>query len=89
MSESDQDPQVEPVPGADPAGEPAAERPYTIGSWHGRPNYQCCFCPFASLSAGELLAHVRGRHGPKPKAAGPILVPAKKIGRVRRVKGAE
>ncbi len=38
-------------------------RAYTVGTWAGRPNYRCGLCPFATLNAETLRAHMADRHG--------------------------
>lgn len=35
---------------------------YTVGAWKGIPNYECNYCPFASLSKRSTIIHVAQAH---------------------------
>ena len=41
---------------------------YRTTSWHGRPNYECTRCAYATLDRGKILAHVRLDHAPRGQA---------------------
>lgn len=47
------------------AGPPLDPR-YRLGSWRGRPNYECSACPFKTLDPAEFERHWRSRHAPPP-----------------------
>lgn len=54
-----------PPPEPDTPAESA--EPYTVGTWAGRPNYECRFCRYATLDLEAIHRHVAGcRRRPTP-----------------------
>lgn len=49
----------------EPADEPEAELPYTVGAWHGHAQFACKLCPWDTLE-GEAAywEHWRAQHAP-------------------------
>jgi hypothetical protein len=43
------------------------EQEYTVGSWHGKDNYCCCSCSFATLDRETIERHVAQQHSSKPR----------------------
>jgi negative regulator of sigma E activity len=43
--------------------EAAGARGYTIGTWHGRPNYECGRCVFKTLKRRAIAIHISDEHG--------------------------
>jgi hypothetical protein len=37
---------------------------YTTGTWKGLPNYECLFCPFATVDHVAALEHFAAAHAP-------------------------
>ena len=51
---------------------------YTTSTWKGLPNYECCFCAYATVDHRAALEHAAGVHAPpeekKPKIINTGLV---------------
>lgn len=60
---------------------------YRVGQWSGLPNYECLFCPFATLNEQEAIEHFASRHGPQmqpvEQPSGLVLVADKRGNEVR------
>ena len=58
---------------------------YGVGDWHGRPNYECELCAFATLDEALMREHQRVRHAVFPDAptpANPRPESAPSVGRI-------
>ena len=55
---------------------------YRIGKWQDYPNYECLFCPFATLDEAVAQEHYQHVHAPKipepPALSGLVLVADKR-----------
>ncbi len=62
-------PQTEETKGAQESALFVAPKPkphWTVGSWSGIPNYQCAYCPFATIDGEEAIRqHIIDRHLPQ------------------------
>ena len=48
---------------------------YTVGTWHGLPNYCCAYCPYATIKEGIILQHLNLKHASAITPAAPKREP--------------
>lgn len=54
---------------------------YTVGKWHGYPNYRCKRCPYATLSEASMFEHIASHRPALRRVGSELVLVANKNGR--------